>query len=185
MVRTLPRRRTRPVRTSDGVVTPVHQRGVARVRDGGGRPALEMPEDESVTLTIGQAAKGRPDPVPRLFADSCLLGRGLFARERDVFHAIALSPKPPPPTRAPAIPTRVDGHPRQPRGPVARRTGLTTCLMKLEKHVLHDLSALVAVGEQQPAQAVETPRVLLEELLIGRRASRDGRSVTDQHVQPP
>jgi len=57
--------------------------------------------------------------------------------------------------------------------------------MKLEKHVLHDLSALVAVGEQQPAQTLETPRVPLEELLIGRRASRDGRSVTDQHVQPP
>ena len=56
------------------------------------------------------------------------------------------------------------------------------CLMKLEKHLLNDLLALLAVGEQQSAQSVQTPRVPLEELLIRRWTFHDGPIVADQRL---
>jgi len=45
---------------------------------------------------------------------------------------------------------------------------LTVGLKELEKHLLHDILALLAVGEQQAAQAVQTPGMLLKELFIRR-----------------
>ena len=108
-----------------------------------------MPQDEDFALAIGQASKGRPDPSPRLFADRRFLGRGLLARERDVFDAVASPLKPPPPAGSMAVPARVDGHARQPRPPVAHRLGVATRLVKSHKHFLHDLPALLAIAEQQ------------------------------------
>src|SRR5262249_5278327 len=137
-----------------------------------GRAVFDMPEDEHLPLTLGKLSESSPDPPSHLGAACHLDGAQTNGGQLNILDGVAPAPKSYPPAGASSVATGVDGHLREPRRPVTRRSRPESCLVSLHKGVLNDLFGFLLVPQEKLAEPTQPPVVRPHQVFMSRPAIR-------------
>src|SRR3990172_966473 len=118
-----------------------------------GRPPLEMPEHEYLSLTRGKPLKSAPDPIPRLPLERRPLRRRFAVDEIDLLDRARSGPPAPPPPGAPPVVAGVEADPREPGGPLCGRVGSLEALRQPQEDLLRDFLGLLGIVQKEVTEA--------------------------------
>src|SRR5262249_51986500 len=90
----------------------------------------------------------------------------------NILDGVAPAPKSHPPAGASSVAAGVDGHLREPRRPVTRRSRPESCLVSLHKGVLNDLFGFLLVPEEKLAEPTPPPVLRPHQVFVSRPAIR-------------